>query len=441
MRAKKTAGPGARHWRAMWSAAVLAAALPLAACRQGSGDAAPGAGAGEGTTAAGELRLERVVMLMRHGVRPPTKAPVAPPGIADKPWPAWSTPFGELTPRGYEAVKLLGAWDRAYWEERGLLPPARCLDRTELEVEASYKTRTQDTARALADGMMPGCPVEIPHPEDEAGDALFHPLATGKLRFDADAALAEARARQPEGGMAQEIRDNAALFSLLNQALGCCTPDTCGDGRKRACDLSRTPPALHSDYDGGVNVGMPFSLASTIAQTFLLEYLEGMPVQDVAWGRLDEAGIGKLLEFHTLKYKYEARPPYIAQRSAGPLAARMLQALEGGAKLTVLAGHDTNIAELGGFYDLHWKVPGYPADDPPPGGALGFELLSGADGARYVRAFYRSQTMAQVRELQALDEDNPPAREHLPIPGCAEPCRFEAFAALTRGKLAEAGLR
>lgn len=422
----------------------VAVALALGGCRQDRG--APAAPATDGSAAApapapgdAGLKLQRVVMLMRHGVRPPTKPAVGPPGTADKPWPKWSTGYGELTPHGYDAVKLLGTWDRRHWEALGLLPPDRCLDRSELAMEASYKTRTQDTARALAEGMMPGCPVEIPHPAADADDVLFHPLATGKPAYDAEAAMAQARARQPQGGMAQEIRDNAALFSLLNQALGCCTPADCGDGKARACDLSRQPAALATADDGAVSIGDPFSLASTIGQTFLLEYLEGMPMRDVAWGRLDEAGIGKLLEFHVLKYRYEARTPYIALRTAAPLAARMLGALQDGPKLTVLAGHDTNIAQLGGFFDLHWTVPGYPRDDPPPGGALGFELLSDAAGAEYVRAFYRSQTMPQVRELQPLDEANPPSWEILPIPGCAEPCRLEAFAALVRGKLGEAG--
>ena len=95
-----------------------------------------------------------------------------------------------------------------------------------------------------------------------------------------------------------------------------------------------------------------------------------------------------------------------------------------GPKLTVLVGHDTNIANLGGFLDLHWTLPDYPRDDPPPGGALGFEVLADPAGKQYVRAFYRAQTMDQVRELQALDGDNKPAYVYLEIPGCAEPCAF-----------------
>jgi fructose-1,6-bisphosphatase/inositol monophosphatase family enzyme len=39
----------------------------------------------------------------------------------------------------------------------------------------------------------------------------------------------------------------------------------------------------------------------------------------------------------------------------------------------------------------------------PPGGALGFELLSDAGGHKFVRAFFRAQTMDQLRNQQSLN--------------------------------------
>jgi 4-phytase/acid phosphatase len=199
--------------------------------------------------------------------------------------------------------------------------------------------------------------------------------------------------------------------------------------------VSALPAGLVRNEGDRPDVGDPFGLASTISQTFLLEYLEGMPMQDVAWGRLTRAQIEDLLEFHSLKFYYEGRAPYVAARAASPLASRMLEAMEQGPKLTVLVGHDTNIADLGGLLDLHWQVPSYPRDDPPPGGALGFEVLADASGERFVRAFYRSQTMDQVRELQPLSAANAPAYQYLPIPGCGNGCPLPEFEALVRSRL------
>jgi 4-phytase/acid phosphatase len=115
----------------------------------------------------------------------------------------------------------------------------------------------------------------------------------------------------------------------------------------------------------------------------------------------------------------------------------MLKAMRQGPKLTVLAGHDTNIADLGGFLDLHWQVPSYPRDNAPPGGALGFEVLSAASGKQFVRAFYRAQTMDQVRELRPLSDANPASYEYLPIPGCASLCPLEEFDRMVHSKLVE----
>jgi 4-phytase/acid phosphatase len=80
-------------------------------------------------------------------------------------------------------------------------------------------------------------------------------------------------------------------------------------------------------------------------------------------------------------------------------------------------------------------VPSYPRDDPPPGGALGFEVLSDAQGRQFIRAFYRSQTMDQVRELQPLSSANAPSYDYLQVPGCATLCPMDEFQALVKKKL------
>jgi 4-phytase/acid phosphatase len=420
---------------------LLAGSLLLAGlggCSQAPDTAAPApAPASTEATAAtasqaapdSDLKLQRVVMLMRHGVRPPTKPQVTPDGTHPKPWPKWSVDFGELTPHGYDAVRLLGQWDRANWASRGLLPATGCPAKGEIEVAASSKSRTQDTARALVEGMAADCGIKVTFPASKKDDVEFHPLEAGAVAMDAHKARQAVEARLPVGGMAAEVKAHAPLFALLNQAMGC-TPDT-------SCDISKMPAGLEHEDGDRPHVGAPFGIASTASQTFLLEYLEGMPMKDVAWGNLTREQIGTLLQFHALKFQYQGRTPYIAVRAATPLAARMLAAAEHGPRLTVLVGHDTNIADLGGMLDLHWQVPGYPRDDPPPAGAVGFEVLADPSGAQFVRAFYRSQTMDQVRELQKLDATNAPSYEYLPIPGCAERCPLADFERIVSAKLVE----
>lgn len=407
--------------------------LMLAVCLGGlTACATHASGAADPETRQDALRLERVVMLMRHGVRPPTKAQVVPAGMNDQPWPKWPVDYGQLTPHGYQAIELLGQWDRENWVDRGLLPANGCPATADIEIAASSKPRTQDTARALVEGMARGCAVPIEFPATPADDVQFHPLDAGAIPIDADQAVRAVQALAPPGGMPAELAARAQGLALLDRALGCV-----GARAKSGCQLGSMSPAIVRNENDRPDVGDPFGIASTVSQTFLLQYLEGMPMEDVAWGRLTRQQIEDLLQFHSLKFYYEGRAPYVAARAASPLASRMLTAMERGPKLTVLVGHDTNIADLGGLLDLHWKVPSYPRDNPPPGGALGFEVLADAAGRQFVRAFFRSQTMDQVRALQALDQDNAPAYEYLDIPGCTAPCALEDFARIVRSRLVD----
>ena len=402
----------------------------VAACVSSGPGAAQATGAFGVAPAAPALKLERVVMLMRHGVRPPTRAGFAPDGIADQPWPEWKVDFGELTRHGYDAVRLLGAWDRKNWAARGLLPVDGCLAAADIEVAASSKSRTQATARALAEGMAPGCRVEVRFPAGLADDVEFHPFDARAMPIDADEALRAVRRLAPPGGLQAELEAQSGRFALIERALGC-TAARQGSG----CRLSAVAPGIVRHEDDRPDIGDPFGLASTISQTFLLQYLEGMPMSDVAWGRLTRPQIEDLLVLNSLKFHYEGRAPYVAARAASPLASRMLEAMRQGPRLTVLVGHDTNITDLAGLLELHWKVPTYPRNNAPPGGALGFETLSDASGQVFVRAFYRAQTMDQVRELQALHAGNAPSYEYLPIPGCATPCPLADFERAVRPRL------
>jgi 4-phytase / acid phosphatase len=92
------------------------------------------------------LKLERVVMLMRHGIRPPTKAAVTPPGITAAPWPKWDAPYGHLTAHGAEAIRLLGRFDRESFAARGLLPGDGCPKAGTVSVWSDTDQRTIATA-------------------------------------------------------------------------------------------------------------------------------------------------------------------------------------------------------------------------------------------------------------------------------------------------------
>ncbi|MBO9726200.1 MAG: histidine-type phosphatase [Novosphingobium sp.] len=373
---------------------------------------------------AADLTVERVVILMRHGVRPSTKFPATPEGTTREAWPAWSTAAGDLTPHGAEGIRRLAAYDREVFATQGLLPATGCAAPGTISAWSSGSSRAIKTGLAFIETLQPGCNVALDHPANEDDEDQFHP-STSEAAMDGDRALAASQAQFPAGGMQGVIAARKADFAMLQRIVGV-PVDT-------ASTLKATP-GEKPDLKGGL------SFASTAGQTILLQYLEGMPMDQVGWGRASKADIRAILRFHPVKFQYETRPAYVAQRLAAPVVTRIADALSGqGGRLTLLFGHDTNIAALGGFYDLHWTMADYPRDDIAPGGAIGFELVRDTAGRRYVRVFQQAQSMDQLRSLAPLSQAAPPSRSYLAIPGCgsgSRPCDLETFEKLTRERLA-----
>lgn len=406
---------------------TLALALPLVIA------AAP---APRSTAAASGETVERVVMLMRHGVRPSTKFPGTPPGTTREAWPAWSTAAGDLTPHGAEAIRKLGAFDRTLLVRQGLLPASSCAPAGSITAWASGASRAIKTGRAFLETLVPGCAVPLDHPADAEEDETFHPADAG-LAIDGDLALAAALRLAPPGGLDAEAIRHADAFRILERVTGCCPGEACGPA-PTGCTPSARRSRLVAETGSKPDLKGALSFASTASQTILLQYLEGMPMAQVGWGRASAADIRTMLRFHPVKFRYETRPPYVAQRLAAPLARHILDAVEGrSGKVTLLFGHDTNLAALGGFYDLHWTMADYPRDDIAPGGAIGFEVVRTAAGRRFVRAFSQAQTMDQVRSLTPLSGSARPDRRPVAIPGCPNgTCTLEAFTRLTTARLA-----
>jgi 4-phytase/acid phosphatase len=403
--------------RAATAALLLASVFALPASAQSAKSDAP------------TFTVERVAMLMRHGIRPPTKPNSVPVIYSKEAWPSWPVDFGLLTPRGAAGVKLLGEADRAYYAARGLFGSG-CPAPGAVRLEASGKQRAIATAESWAEGFMPGCSFRVTHPGKGEPDPVFHPLDGAPAAFDGQRAWREAMARAPEGGIAAETRAYRGELELLARVLGCAAP----------CALLTDPNTLVASAHDRPELEGPLDVASTASQTLLLEYLEGMPMSDVGWGRVTRPEIERLLRFHPLKFNYSNRPESVARAAAAPIAREIVEAFEGenGPKLTLLGGHDTNIADLGGFFKVHWRVPSYPADDIPPGSALGFELLRDADGGRFVRAFYRAQTMDQLRSQLALGADGA-FREYLAMPDCGDStapraCPLDTFVRIVRNE-------
>ncbi|QBG98816.1 histidine-type phosphatase [Xanthomonas oryzae] len=402
---------------------LLAAALALGGCAASTPSAStPRVGAQSTDTAsqragarapasAQSAQLERVVVVFRHGVRAPLQGEAAAAHYADQPWPQWSTPASLLTPHGRKGVQLSGEYLRQWLAQQALLPSSGCPATGSVSVWANTDQRTIDSGALLADALAPGCGIVAGHREAGSNDPLFRPIEAGAVPFDATAAVASIQ--QQTGGPAALLQGHAAELQALQQILGC---------TRTPCDFAQMPSTLAPSANGrGLRLGGPIDLTSGTGEVLLLQYAEGLPLSQVGWGRATPERLAQVSRLHALLFDIYARPHYMAARSGAPLAREVLQRFSDAQapKVSLFVGSDTHIAALSGLLGAHFHLPGYGADDPPPGGALLLGLWREPSGERVVRAQYLAQSLDQLRTLAPLDLAHPPLQQRVALGLCA----------------------
>ncbi len=366
------------------------------------------------------LALERVVMLMRHGVRAPLSGEVPADTRTAQPWPTWSVSEGRLTAHGASALKLLARHDRIWLAPLGL---ARCPTPGSVRIWTNTAERTIASGEAYVQGFAPGCDVRVGHRPGEQTDPIFEPLSARATAFDPRQAIASIT--RYTGGMDALVARHRPTIALLDRVLNC-KSGACSSG----CPATLTPSA-----DGrGIDLSGPIRATSGIAQVLLLQEAEGTPRTAVGWGRADPATIKRLGALHAALFDVFTRSPYMAAHQASVLGHRMIETLTAptAPRLDVMVGHDTNVTALAAALGVDLDAPGFARNDVAPGGALVIERLRDrSSGVRYVRVFYRVQSLAAIRTLRPDVVVTPIA-----VPGCTSPCRLDRFTALLESRIA-----
>lgn len=331
---------------------------------------------------AGTLKLE--IVLMRHGVRSPTSAPEALGKYSREAWPAWPVEPGVLTEHGVQGMQSLGQHYRERFRTIGLWN-GDCATASQVVVIADSTPRNRDSAAALNKGLGADCGLGFYARPSGENNRLFH--YQPKDSDDADDAQVDGKP--------------PAALSLLQDILLGCSGDDC---RKAA--LADGKKLLLDDPAGGLSRAM--KTAGSLSENLMLEYAQGMPLANVAWGKGDAATIGRLIELHNLQFAQSKKPLPLAQKSASNLLAHIVATLDAAsgkpgevealsddrARVVFLIGHDTNLAQIGGLLGTQWHSAAQP-DDYPPGGALVFDLWE-------KQGRYTVQVHALLPTLEAL---------------------------------------
>ena len=387
-----------------------------------------------------EFRL--AIIVMRHGVRSQVSTNEEIGRFAAQPWPCWEVPPGYLTPHGRHLMVLLGAYYRETFAAQGLLTGRTDEDLKSIYFRADSDERTVETARGLGLGLLPGAEPVVHAKAEGRIDPLFHPVG----RPDRALAAAAVRGR---------IGDNPAILGEANKPLFEMMQRVLFDGEMtppgKISPFVLPVPARPDQTTRAVDLRPLSGTVAAFAEAFLLEYADGLPPQDVGWGRITPEMITQLLRLHSLYFDLIYRTFYQAQAEGSNLASHLLATLEQAAsgqavpgaiggrngRLVVLVGHDGNVASLGGLLGISWRVPGSQEDPVFPGGGLVFELHRHRDGRFFVRTSYVAQTLDQMRFAPPLTPSNPPARAPIFVPGCSRAgpgfdAPLEQFEALLR---------
>lgn len=381
--------------------------------------------------------LERVVIVMRHGVRSAMSSPEELGRYSRRAWPRFAVPAGHLTANGATLVTMLGGWYAAHYRQLGLLGATDCA----VYYWANHTQRTEATATALAAGLTPGCAATI-HQSAAAPDPLFEAPQTPLAPLDSPRMLAAISARVDGDLAAWDARhapDRDRFEALLVQCRR--IPCSAVERTKVQRRLGDTPVAMRIDDAGKPDLTSPSLQVAGIAESLVMAYADGLAF--TGWRGIDAMTIGKALAVHGAGIDLRTRTPEVGRQTSSYLAMRLLATLQrgGGAialadpigdaeKIVVLSGHDGTVTMLAGLLGLDWKLRDYATGEAVPGGGLVFELWRlAATGQQVVRVRYVAQGLDQMRYRIPLSAAAPPDSVAVPIPGCGEACPLPAFTA------------
>ena len=358
--------------------------------------------------------LDKVVQVSRHGVRPPTESNEKLLTLVTKrQWPTWLVPFGNLTGHGYTGAVEMGRYRAKVLRRAGLIPPG-CPEAKQLLAHASPLQRTKATAQALLDGMFPGCGFQ---PTYVAGklDPLFQ---ANQMSFAAlDPQIAKAQILKAMGGSVEAAQARYKPFEEKLKEVACMPGSDCPYGHEKW--------TLVQNDKGRFSI-KGLSAGAIMGEVFRLEYSQGLPLNQVAFGHArTPAEVSSLMVLTKAKYEYLNDIPYIASRGASELMNQISLELKQGTSLAskdassappdvplmLLVAHDTNISYLRTLLGFGWKLGDYIDNNIPPVGTLQFERYKEVKtGEYFLRIAFEAQSMDQLRTLTPLTGEQKPLK-------------------------------
>lgn len=362
-------------------------------------------------------QLQQVLMMSRHNLRAPlaNNGSVLEQSTPNK-WPEWDVPGGQLTTKGGVLEVYMGHYMREWLAEQGMVKSGECPPPYTVNAYANSLQRTVATAQFFITGAFPGCDIPVHHQEKMGTmDPTFNPVIT-----DDSAAFSEQAVAAMEKELSKlQLTDS---YQLLEKIVNYKDSPACKE--KQQCSLVDGKNTFSAKYQQEPGVSGPLKVGNSLVDAFTLQYYEGFPMDQVAWGEIKSDQQWKVLS--KLKNGYQDSlftSPEVARNVAKPLVSYIDKALvtdrTSAPKITVLVGHDSNIASLLTALDFKPYQLHDQNERTPIGGKIVFQRWHDSKANRdLMKIEYVYQSAEQLRNADALTLQAPAQRVTLELSGC-----------------------
>ena len=379
--------------------------------------------------------LKQIIIFGRHGVRSPALPATTLAAFTAQPYPDFGVPTGYLTPNGARAEVLLGRYFRNYLQAIGFLSGNDTADAMKAYFRANSIQRSNISAANLALGLLPTATIAVHSYPLGTPDPVFDPIAANVVTLDASRAALETTGAFNGAAIPSAYSSEFSLIrsTLYNYPNGTTPAPATPTGLVDPTSIP-IPLTVNTSNVQTANVINAGGLSNTLyaADPFVMEYTNGMPMNQVAFGLLNLSQISQQTRIITLDFAIEIGTPYLNQLQSSNAGSHILRSMEQmttgkavpgaftgpGTNLLVINSSDAYVVGVANLLKMHWMLPGYQQDYCPPGGSLVFELRQNKlSGAYVVRAYFTAQTFDQIRNLIPLSTTLTPATMQLLIPG------------------------
>jgi glucose-1-phosphatase len=363
-------------------------------------------------------QLEQVLLMSRHNVRAPfaNNSSVLEQSTAQS-WPEWDVPGEQLTTKGGVLEVHMGKYMREWLADQGLVPSGECPAPQSVYAYANSLQRTVASAQFFIIGAFPGCDVPVHHQERMGTmDPVFNWLITNNSPEFKERAVQAMEKRREE----VELTDS---YKLLEKIVAYSNSPTCKE--KQQCDLTAPEDKFSANAAEQPEINGPLKVGYALVDAFMMQYYEGFPLDQVAWGQIKTDQQWRVLS--QLRNGYQDtryRSPEVARNLAAPLVKYIQQALVGkdaanGPKVTLMVGHESNMTPL--LTALQFKPYQLPEqyESTPIGGKVMFQRWYDKGNNRdLMKVEYVYQSTEQLRNDDVLTLKHPPKRVTLQLEGC-----------------------